>query len=168
MSWFNSMLGVGGFLGDLAAGIGNVVSQQQLVHLQRKQLDLYQQAVNRELDLKDKNLQMNYEISTNGPVLQYQAARSLGYNHVEALQLTGGAKVSYGGVDVGPRPLTTLPYYNHGTNLLQQSRSVAADFRQGHAGFTGPAPTGFGNPNYTPKLIGYRQNIGHNPGESVA
>lgn len=166
MSWFNNMLGVGGFLGDLAGAIGNVVSQQQLVGLQRKQLELYQHAVDKELQLKDQSLHMSYELSTRGPALQYQSARELGFNHTEAMQMTGGARVSYGGVEVGPRTLPSLPFYNQGTNLLAQSRSIAAGFHQGLTGYTGPQPTGFGNPNYQPRLIGYRQNLDHHPGES--
>lgn len=166
MSWFAGALGTAGLLGDIAGTIGNIVAQQQVVANQRRQLEIYQQAVDKNLKLQDKMLEMNYELATSGPSLQYSAARKMGFNHLEATQMLGAHRVTYGGVDVEPRALTTLPYYMQNQQLQGQARSVVSQFTQGTPGFTKPAPSGFSNPNYNVRLTGFRQDIQHQPGES--
>nr|AGH15839.2 small basic protein VP2 [Sapovirus swine/WG214C/2009/USA] len=168
MSWFAGALGTAGLLGDIANTIGNIVAQQQVVANQRRQLELYQQAIDKNLKLQDKMLEMNYELATFGPSLQYSSARKLGFNHIEATQMLGSHRVTYGGVDVEPRALTSLPYYMQNPQLQGQAHSVVSQFVQGAPGFTKPAPAGFSNPNYGVKLTAYRQNIQHQPGDSNA
>lgn len=167
MSWTAGVLGGLGLLSDIAGNVGNIVAQQQMVRNQRKQLEIQQQALNEQVRLAERGQNLSAYLTVNGPQLAYSNARSLGYTHAEALQMGGGARVSYGGVNVDPRPLPTMPFYNVGQNSLAKSVGVVAQFKQGVTGFTLPQPSGFANPNYGVKLTAARVNIGNNPGQSV-
>nr|ADG26661.1 small basic protein VP2 [Sapovirus swine/F2-4/CAN/2006] len=168
MSWTAGALSGLGLLSDIAGNIGNIVAQQQIVRNQKKQLEIQQQALTQQVRLAERAQDLTMYLNTNAPQLQYSAARSLGFNHLEAKQMIGGSRVNYGGVDVDPRPLVTMPFYNAGVNSHARAQAVANQFKQGTPGFTLPQPQGFSNPNYQAKLIGFRQNLGHNPGESAA
>ncbi|AYW35046.1 ORF3 [Sapovirus rat/S4-82] len=135
MSWFAGALSTAGFLGDLSGTISNIVAQQQQVALQREQLRQNQRALDlqRELGFRAQNL--TAYLSTQAPVAQYEAARSLGYNHLEAQQMMGHREVVSGGVSVGPRTLLSNPYYNQ-TNHLSQAMVIPKQFREGTPGFT--------------------------------
>nr|ACF94420.1 small basic protein [Sapovirus Po/OH-LL26/2002/US] len=166
MSWTAGVLGGLGLLSDIAGNVGNIVAQQQMVKNQRKQLEIQQQALNEQVRLAERGQDLSAFLSVRAPQLAYANARSLGYTHAEALQLGGGARVSYGGVSVEPRPLPTMPFYNVGSNSLAKAHSVISQFKQGTTGFTLPQPVGFSNPNYGVKLTAARVNLGHNPGQS--
>lgn len=167
MSWFAGALGTAGVLSDIAGAIGNVVTQQQVVRNQAKQLELYQQAIDKNLKLQHDIIDANVMLATEGPTLQYNAARKVGYNHFEALALTGTHRISYGGVNVEPRALPSMPFYNQGTNLRTAAFAAANSFKTGTAGATRPAPAGFSNPSYGVVLKNYTQMLDHNPGSSV-
>ncbi|BBA54656.1 minor structural protein [Sapovirus GVII/Ishi-Im3-1] len=166
MSWTAAALTGLGLFSDIAGNIGNIVAQQQMVKNQRKQLELQQQALTQQVRLAERGQDLTAYLSTHGPALQYSSARALGFNHNEARQMLGGVRVSYGGVDVDPRALPSLPFYNLGANSLAKAQTVVSQFSTGTTGFTRPQPQGFSNPNYQVRLIGYRQNLGHNPGET--
>nr|AGH15843.1 small basic protein VP2 [Sapovirus swine/WGP3/2009/USA] len=167
MSWTAGALSGLGLLSDIAGNIGNIVAQQQIVKNQKKQLEIQQQALTQQVRLAERAQDLTMFLNTNGPQLQYSAARSLGYNHLEAKQIVGGSRVSYGGVDVEPRPLVTMPFYNAGANSHAKAQMVVSQFKQGTTGFTLPQPQGFSNPNYQARLTRFRQNLEHAPGESV-
>ncbi|BBA54658.1 minor structural protein [Sapovirus GVII/Ishi-Im1-4] len=166
MSWTAGVLGGLGLLSDIAGNVGNIVTQQQMVKNQRKQLEIQQKALDEQVRLAERGQNLSAFLSVNGPQLAYSNARSLGYTHAEALQLGGGTRVSYGGVNIDPRPLPTMPFYNVGANSLARAHGVVSQFKQGTAGFTLPQPSGFSNPNYGVKLTTARVNLGHNPGQS--
>lgn len=137
MSWFAGALSTAGFLGDLSNTVANIVTQQQQVALQREQLKQNKEAMDlqRQLGLRAQNL--TAYLSVQAPSLQYEAARSLGYNHFEAQQMMGHREVISGGVSVGPRNLVSNPYYNQ-TNHLFQAIVIPKQFREGLPGFTLP------------------------------
>lgn len=166
MSWFSGALGTAGFLGDLAGTIGNIVAQQQMVRNQARQLEIYQGAVNESLKLQQRAQDVSVYLSTQAPVLQYGSARSLGLTHQEAQKVVSGHRVLVGGVDVDPRQLPSLPFFIQPTTHQSNGYATAARFAMGTPGATKPAPSGFPNPNYGVKLTSYRQNLGHNVGES--
>lgn len=171
MSWTAGLLGGLGLISDIAGNVGNIVAQQQMVKNQRKQLEIQQQALEQQVRLTQRGQDINAYLAIQAPQLAYNNARQLGFTHTEAQQLVGGAKVSYGGVEVTPRALTTLPFYNVGANSLSKATGVVAQFKQGTTGFTLPQPKGFANPNYlpnTPVLTAARVQIGHNPGQTEA
>lgn len=167
MSWTAGVLGGLGLLSDVAGNIGNIVTQQQMVKNQRKQLEIQQRALDEQVRLAERGQNLSAFLSVNAPQLAYSNARSLGYSHAEALQLTGGTRVSYGGVNVEPRSLPTMPFYNVGNNSLARAYGVVAQFKQGTTGFTLAQPIGFSNPNYGVKLTSARVNLEHNPGQSI-
>ncbi|BBK20257.1 structural protein [Sapovirus GVI] len=167
MSWFAGALGTAGFLGDLAGTIGNIVSQQQIVRNQAKQLEIYQHAVNKSLELQQRGQDVSAYLSTNAPSLQYMSARSSGLSHQEAQKVLGGHRILVGGVDVDPRPMATLPFFIQPTAHFDKAQRTTGVFRTGSAGHTLPQPRGFSNPNYNVTLTSYRQNLTHQPGESV-
>ncbi|BBA54644.1 minor structural protein [Sapovirus GVI/HgOg2-4] len=166
MSWFSGALGTAGFLGDLAGTIGNIVAQQQMVRNQAKQLEIYQQAVNKSLDLQQRGQDVSVFLSTQAPVLQYGSARALGLTHQEAQKVVSGHRILVGGVDVDPRSLPTLPFFIQPTNHQVSGRAASAKFITGTPGATKPAPSGFSNPNYGVRLTSYRQDLDHFAGES--
>lgn len=168
MSWFSGALGTAGFLGDLAGTIGNIVAQQQMVRNQRRQLDIYQKAVDKSLELQQRGQDLSAFLSTTSPSLQYMSARSTGLTHQEAQKVLGGQRILVGGVDVDPRPMSGLPFFIQPTSHQTTGYATAARFAAGTPGATRPQPVGFSNPNYTPRLIGFRQNLDHNPGDSLA
>lgn len=166
MSWTAGVLNGLGLFSDIVGNIGNVVAQQQMVANQRKQLQIQQKALDEQVRLAEQAQGLSFFLSTEAPNLQYASARRLGFSHNEARQMMGGTRVNYGGVNVDPRQLPTLPFYNSGQNSLARAQGVVAQFKQGTTGFTLPQPKGFSNPNYKPVLTGARQQLGHNPGES--
>ncbi|AAY40313.1 small basic protein [Sapovirus Po/OH-JJ681/2000/US] len=168
MSWFSGALGTAGFFGDLAGTIGNIVAQQQMVRNQAKQLEIYQQAVNKSLDLQQRAQDVSVYLSTQAPVLQYGSARALGLTHQEAQKVVSGHRILVGGVDVEPRQLPTLPFFIQPTGHQGAGHATSARFLTGTPGATEPAPPGFSNPNYGVKLTSYRQQLDHSVGESNA
>nr|WPV63144.1 MAG: VP2 protein [Wenzhou rodent sapovirus 1] len=139
MSWFAGALSTAGFLGDLSNTVANIVTQQQQIALQRDQLRLNSRALDIQHQLGLRAQDLSAYLSVEGPVLTYERARSLGYNHFEAQQMMGHREVIAGGVSVGPRNLTSNPYYMQ-TNHLQSAMVIPKQFKEGLPGFSLPSP----------------------------
>lgn len=131
MSWTAAALSGLGLFSDIAGNIGNIVAQQQMVKNQRKQLEIQQQALTQQVRLAERAQDLTAFLTTEAPALQYASARALGYNHNEARQMFGNVRVNSGGVDVDPRVLPTLPFYNTGVNSHAKAQSVVSQFREG-------------------------------------